>query len=391
LQIHTKAWKPTLKAEFTCELANQTAGYCGADLKALCAEAALFALRRRYPQIYATNEKLVINAETIRVSACDFHSALQAIVPASQRSSLSPAHSLSVTVFPLLSAQLDSLLSLTSFIFPPSWKPVIKAKKNLALVSNSVDERYRTSAAVVHDTSPLSSPTSAASNYGHSSSRRSRSIVANPSEGNWLTNHCSRLDLSSLYFDVTKLAGSALMSTNSILEDETEPQEAARQDSLSQDSGMDTRNTSPTDNPTVANSSHIENSSSRLNTSVVPSGHFLTQAAHPHLPPLVYRPRLIICGNASMGQTDHLGPGLLHALEGLSIHCLDLSALFSVSTKTPEEACAQVSCTEYLLYMQLAEYVLCMHSGFAANGLKAAVETKLECVFLALQLLFVWM
>ena len=338
-----------MKAEFVCELANQTAGYCGADLKALCAEAALFALRRRYPQIYATNEKLIINAETIRVSASDFHNALQAIVPASQRSSLSPAHSLSVIVFPLLSAQLDSLLSLTSFIFPPSWKPVIKAKKNLSLITNSVEERYHTSAVIVRDNSPLPSPT----NVGRSLSRRS---IVNSSEGNWLTTQCSRLDLSSLYFDVTKLADSALTSANSILEEDTVPQEAAanpRQDSLSQDSGMDTRNTSPTDNTEVVgiNSSRIEDSStSRLNTSAGPSSHhFLHQAAHPHLPPSVYRPRLIICGKANMGQTDHLGPGLLHALEGLSIHCLDLSALFSVSTKTPEEACAQVSYTKCIV------------------------------------------
>lgn len=340
-----------MKAEFIHELANQTAGYCGADLKALCTEAALFALRRRYPQIYSTNEKLVINAESIKVAACDFHNALQSIVPASQRSSLSPAHSLSPTVFPLLASQLDALLSLVSFLFPPCWKAVVKSKKSLAALSTSLQKRYCASMQQVYevsDTSPLPSPTNRISAYNHSSSINRRSITKAIAEGNWLTNHCNSVDLSNLYFDVTKLADDASMPTHSILEDEVESAEGtgnARQDSMSQDSGMDTRNTSPTENPlaTEKATSSSNEITSHFNTSGRSFGHhFLSQATHPHLPPSVYRPRLIICGSTNMGQTDHMGPGLLHALEGLSIHCLDLSALFSISTKTPEEACAQV-------------------------------------------------
>ena len=308
----------------------------------MCTEAALFALRRRYPQIYSTNEKLVINAESIKVSAYDFHNALQSIVPASQRSTLSPAHSLSSTVFPLLASQLDALLSLISFLFPPCWKAVVKSKKGIAALSASLQERYCTAmhqASEISDTSPLPSPISA---YNHSTSRNRRSIT----NGNWLTTQCSSLDLSNLYFDVAKLADGTSAPPLSILEDEVESAEGTnnpRQDSLSQDSGMDTRNTSPTENALVATSANNE-ITTHLNTSSRSSfgHHFLSQAAHPHLPPSVYRPRLIICGGTNMGQTDHVGPGLLHALEGLSIHCLDLSALFSVSTKTPEEACAQV-------------------------------------------------
>lgn len=315
----------------------------------MCTEAALFALRRRYPQIYSSNEKLVINAQSIRVSACDFHNALQSIVPASQRSSLSPAHSLSTAVFPLLATQLDALLSLVNFLFPPCWKAVIKSKKCLAAQLSSLRDRYHASmqqVCEVNDASPLPSPTNTVSAYNHSSSIARRLITNATTEGNWLTNHCSSLDLSSLFFDVTKLADDASMPVHSILEDEVEPAEGTknpRQDSLSQDSGMDTRNTSPTENPLVATSSNSE-ITSRLNTvnSGSVSHRFLSQATHPHLPPSVYRPRLIVCGSTNMGQTDHIGPGLLHALEGLSVHCLDLSALFSVSTKTPEEACAQV-------------------------------------------------
>jgi len=85
--------------------------------------------------------------------------------------------------------------------------------------------------------------------------------------------------------------------------------------------------------------------SASLSTSNGPFSHQFCPRPLIHISLLlhVYHPQLIICGNTNMGQTDHMGPGLLYALKKLSIHCLDLSALFSVSTKTPEEACAQVS------------------------------------------------
>lgn len=40
--------------------------------KALCTEAALNAVQRTYPQIYKTNERLLIKPETIDVTARDF-------------------------------------------------------------------------------------------------------------------------------------------------------------------------------------------------------------------------------------------------------------------------------------------------------------------------------
>ncbi|KAI9895284.1 hypothetical protein PsorP6_019188 [Peronosclerospora sorghi] len=41
LAIHSKHWQPSLSDAFLTELAHQTVGYCGAGIKALCAEAAL--------------------------------------------------------------------------------------------------------------------------------------------------------------------------------------------------------------------------------------------------------------------------------------------------------------------------------------------------------------
>jgi SpoVK/Ycf46/Vps4 family AAA+-type ATPase len=50
-----------LSAHLLDSLAEQTAGYCGADLRSLCSEAALRAVRRKYPQIYQSMQKLVID------------------------------------------------------------------------------------------------------------------------------------------------------------------------------------------------------------------------------------------------------------------------------------------------------------------------------------------
>lgn len=60
-------------------------GYCGADLKGLCAEAALNALRRRYPQVYKTSQKLAIDVEQVRVREEDFGKAMRSMVPSGQR------------------------------------------------------------------------------------------------------------------------------------------------------------------------------------------------------------------------------------------------------------------------------------------------------------------
>lgn len=48
----------------------QTVGYCGADLKSLCAESALVALRSKYPQIYSSRQKLLIDVNSLVVSCC---------------------------------------------------------------------------------------------------------------------------------------------------------------------------------------------------------------------------------------------------------------------------------------------------------------------------------
>ena len=84
------------------ELAAECTGYCGADLKALCAEAALTAVQRRYPQIYQSDKKLRIDESTVVVARDDFVLARRKIVPSLHRSSKNYARSLSTVLEPLL-------------------------------------------------------------------------------------------------------------------------------------------------------------------------------------------------------------------------------------------------------------------------------------------------
>uniref|UniRef100_A0A673BCZ6 ATPase family AAA domain containing 2B n=1 Tax=Sphaeramia orbicularis TaxID=375764 RepID=A0A673BCZ6_9TELE len=58
--------------------------------------------------------------------------------------------------------------------------------------------------------------------------------------------------------------------------------------------------------------------------------------------PTAYRPRLLLAGSPGSGQSSHLAPALLHHLDKLPVHRLDLPTLYSISAKTPEESCAQV-------------------------------------------------
>ncbi|NXK91701.1 ATD2B protein, partial [Formicarius rufipectus] len=118
LQIHTRDWNPKLSDPFLGELAEKCVGYCGADIKALCTEAALLALRRRYPQIYMSSQKLQLDVSSVVLSAQDFYHAMQNIVPASQRAVMSSGHALSPVIRPLLERTFTKLLEVLHKVFP---------------------------------------------------------------------------------------------------------------------------------------------------------------------------------------------------------------------------------------------------------------------------------
>lgn len=110
-------------------------GYCGADIKAVCAEAALCALRRRYPQIYTSSQKLLLDVESISVEGRDFLSAMRKIVPASQRAVVSPAKALTSVIQPLLANTLSDAMNALQKVFPHV-EQGIKKKKNNGILNN---------------------------------------------------------------------------------------------------------------------------------------------------------------------------------------------------------------------------------------------------------------
>lgn len=123
LDIHTKDWG--LADDFKQSLAENTKGYGGADLRALCTEAALNSIQRTYPQIYSSDVKLVVDPSKINIHATDFMISIKKMVPSSERSATSGAVPLPKTVAPLLQDQFDKIVDLLKNILPN--KPKITA------------------------------------------------------------------------------------------------------------------------------------------------------------------------------------------------------------------------------------------------------------------------
>ncbi|KAK5458409.1 TAT-binding protein-like protein 7, AAA ATPase [Exophiala xenobiotica] len=118
IDIHTKGWDPPLPEPIKKELAEMTKGYGGADLRALCTEAALNAVQRRYPQIYSSTEKLLIDPKTIEVTPKDFMISVKKMTPSSERSASSGASPLPASVASLLRNQLDAVQKILADALP---------------------------------------------------------------------------------------------------------------------------------------------------------------------------------------------------------------------------------------------------------------------------------
>ncbi|KAH6834107.1 cell division cycle protein 48-related / CDC48-like protein [Perilla frutescens var. hirtella] len=118
LDIHTRKWKQPPSEELKLELAASCVGYCGADLKALCTEAAIRAFRERYPQVYTSDDKFVIDVDSVKVEKYHFLEAMSTITPAAHRGSIVNSRPLSPVVLPCLQSLLKKAMSIISDIFP---------------------------------------------------------------------------------------------------------------------------------------------------------------------------------------------------------------------------------------------------------------------------------
>lgn len=132
IDIHTRDWG--LNDDFKDNLAKVTKGYGGADLRALTTEAALNAIQRTYPQIYSSNDKLVVDPEKIKITAKDFMLSVKKMVPSSERAASSGARPLPKVVEPLLIEQLQSIEGVLDSIVP--------LKKKLTALQEAMYEQY---------------------------------------------------------------------------------------------------------------------------------------------------------------------------------------------------------------------------------------------------------
>lgn len=118
ISIHTRKWEPRLEERFLHHIADLSKGYGGADLRALCTEAALNAIQRRYPQIYTSQDKLLIDPSSIHVQTSDFMRAMDKIVPSSARSTSSAASPLPPHVEPLLRETMKAINTKLDHLLP---------------------------------------------------------------------------------------------------------------------------------------------------------------------------------------------------------------------------------------------------------------------------------
>ncbi|KAF0326384.1 Tat-binding 7 [Colletotrichum sp. SAR11_59] len=132
LEIHTKDWG--LSEPFKQSLAENTKGYGGADLRALCTEAALNAIQRTYPQIYSSKDKLIVNPENISIHATDFMISIKKMVPSSERSAGTGAAPLPKGIEPLLRDQFDSIKKALDEVLP--------RKKKLTALEEAMYEQF---------------------------------------------------------------------------------------------------------------------------------------------------------------------------------------------------------------------------------------------------------
>ncbi|XP_015118071.1 ATPase family AAA domain-containing protein 2 isoform X1 [Diachasma alloeum] len=125
LKIHVAKWQTPPTEELLQVLAEKTTGYCGSDLRALCTEAVLQGLRRTYPQIYRTSNRLLLDPQRVEVKKRDFIEASSILVPSSHRVAPSVSRKLQPFLIPLLGPALEDLVNAVKAIFPQGINPAL--------------------------------------------------------------------------------------------------------------------------------------------------------------------------------------------------------------------------------------------------------------------------
>ncbi|KAJ3681129.1 hypothetical protein LUZ60_015618 [Juncus effusus] len=143
LDIHTRKWKDPPSKSLKSELAASCVGYCGADLKALCTEAAIRAFREKYPQVYTSDDKFVIDVENVTVEKYHFLEAMGAITPAAHRGAVVYSRPLSPVVRPVLTGKLGGVMERICDVFPFVKEDVGRFRMNMLSYGSAIPLVYR--------------------------------------------------------------------------------------------------------------------------------------------------------------------------------------------------------------------------------------------------------
>lgn len=260
-------------------------GYCGADLKALCTEAALHSLRRHYPQIYSTTDKLVIDISTIAISASDFHASLQTIVPTTQRSHAPVSRSLPDLIFPLLGGQLEIILNIMVFIFPSCWKCVSRAVPELKRRCRDEEERRQE---IKREINKLMASLGAST------------VLCDRSCDLSCDLHSNRDRVSNGLFNVQSLT---TCRRNLPIQQATPTLsfQSVKSSNHLEDIFFDVNNILTSSDSSLQSVTQDDiPDNSLISTSHMTNRGFLSLSSHPHSLPSVHRPRLLLTGKAGM-------------------------------------------------------------------------------------------
>lgn len=118
LDINVNSWSPGVPAETKEWIVRNSIGYCGADIKALCSEATLIALRRTFPQVYESSHRLCLDPSKIVITRGDFAAAILKVIPSSRRSSSTALKPLDAIMKPLLLSSLERVVMRIQLVFP---------------------------------------------------------------------------------------------------------------------------------------------------------------------------------------------------------------------------------------------------------------------------------
>lgn len=143
IDIHTRKWKNPPSKELRMELATSCVGYCGADLKALCTEAAIRAFREKYPQVYTSDDKFLIDVDSVSVEKYHFFDAMSTITPAAHRGSVVHSRPLSPVVAPCLQRHFQKTMAYISDIFPASAVSSELTKLSMLTYGSAIPLVYR--------------------------------------------------------------------------------------------------------------------------------------------------------------------------------------------------------------------------------------------------------